>query len=137
MSSDKAVLQENDSLPLASNTSNSAKADPAVVEGLKDRVPEPLPAPESETFDETDEAEGLPPVSDHPAAAEVATEAEVEAAKTAGEYYIGLWYDKPNYGCPYCSFSTIEGSGAVELHILSEIDSGKLTHMAALEPKEA
>jgi hypothetical protein len=50
-----------------------------------------------------------------------------------GEYYIGLWSGHPNYGCPYCSYATLSGSGAVELHILSKVDQGNPRHLKALE----
>ena len=50
-----------------------------------------------------------------------------------GEYYIGLWAGKPNYGCPYCSYATLAGPGAVELHILARIDQGHPKHLKALE----
>lgn len=50
-----------------------------------------------------------------------------------GEYYIGLWSGKPNYGCPYCGYATLSGSDAVELHILSKIDQGHPRHLKALE----
>lgn len=50
-----------------------------------------------------------------------------------GEYYIGLWSGLANYGCPYCSYSTLDGSGAVELHILAKADQGDLRHLKALD----
>lgn len=53
-----------------------------------------------------------------------------------GEYYIGLWSGLPNYGCPYCSYATLQGPGAVELHILARIDQGNIKHFKALEPKK-
>jgi hypothetical protein len=49
-----------------------------------------------------------------------------------GEYYIGLWSGLPNYGCPYCGYATLDGSGAVEIHILSKIDQGNPKHLVAL-----
>jgi hypothetical protein len=53
-----------------------------------------------------------------------------------GEYYIGLWANYPNYGCPYCMYTTIEGSGAVELHILTRLDQGSVTHLKVLDIKK-
>lgn len=53
-----------------------------------------------------------------------------------GEYYVGLWSGKPNYGCPYCLFATLEGNGRVELHILEKIDQGSIRHQKALELHE-
>lgn len=53
-----------------------------------------------------------------------------------GDYYEGLWCGIPNYKCPYCIFATLEGSGAVELHILSKIDIGDPRHMKAMELQE-
>jgi hypothetical protein len=52
-----------------------------------------------------------------------------------GEYYIGLWSGLPNFGCPYCGYATLDGSGAVEIHILSKIDQGNLKHLVALDTK--
>lgn len=51
----------------------------------------------------------------------------------AGPYYDGLWCGIPNYKCPYCMFATLDGTGAVEIHILELIDQGSERHQAALE----
>lgn len=53
-----------------------------------------------------------------------------------GEYYSGLWSGIPNYSCPYCMYATLEGSGAVELHILERIEQGSERHQAALKTDE-
>lgn len=79
----------------------------------------------------TDEPEALAPSAVHPAAAAGFTEADVDPAK--GEFYIGMWNSYPNYGCPYCFYSSIDGSGDIELHILSKIDSGDINHRKYLE----
>lgn len=50
-----------------------------------------------------------------------------------GEFYIGMWGDRPNFGCPYCNYADISGNGFMELHVLAMIDSGDLRHMAALQ----
>lgn len=71
------------------------------------------------------------PVAVHPAAAPGTPFPLAEP----GAYYIGLWSGKPNYGCPYCGYATLEGSGAVELHILNKIDAGERRHQKALELK--
>ena len=69
----------------------------------------------------------------------VAPESEVFPLAEPGEYYVGLWSGLPNYKCPYCHYATLEGSGAVELHILAKIDQGgpqAARHLKALELKE-
>lgn len=53
-----------------------------------------------------------------------------------GEYYIGLWSGIPNFGCPYCGFATLQGSGAVEIHVLERIEQGNARHMEALKHNE-
>jgi hypothetical protein len=82
------------------------------------------PAAETET-------EALAPKI-HPAARRTDTP-EVPGEGVDPEYFIGTWSGKPLHGCPYCPWTTLEGSGAVELHVLSKIDSGDLPHRAALE----
>lgn len=69
----------------------------------------------------------------HPAAAEGELPALPDGADP--EYYIGLWGKTPLYGCPYCTYSSIQGSGAVEFHILAKLDTGDLAHRKALELK--
>lgn len=60
-----------------------------------------------------------------------------ETLPKAEPYRVEDWCGKPNYKCPYCSFSTLSGSGAIELHILAEIDRGvKVRHLQALEHVE-
>ena len=71
------------------------------------------------------------PVSQHPSADDNPPFPLAEP----GEYYIGLWSGKPNYGCPYCGYATLDGSGSVEIHILSKIDQGNLKHLVALDTK--
>lgn len=84
-------------------------------------------APDEET------EEVLPDPSDvHPAASVEVRRATLDTSEY-GKYFIGMWGPKPNFGCPYCPYASIEGEGDVELHILSKIDSGDLKHMAALE----
>lgn len=85
-----------------------------------------------EDLPSTDEPSGPPP-----------TEAEADAPfplADAGPYFIGMWGDYPNYGCPYCleaqlADSPEQGTGIIELHILSKIDAGDVRHMAALDKK--
>lgn len=63
---------------------------------------------------------GAPPLADQP------------------EYYSGLWNGIPLFQCPWCSYtalSTHGGSGAIELHVLTQIDRGNKAHAAALELK--
>jgi hypothetical protein len=50
-----------------------------------------------------------------------------------GDYYIGLWSGKPNYGCPYCGFATLDGPKAVEVHIESKVNQGNKRHPEILE----
>lgn len=75
----------------------------------------------------------------HPAAADGVT---VEVPDDPEEkYFIGMWGDLRNYGCPYCPYATIgsgegDGNGTVELHILSKIDAGDIKHRAALVIEE-
>src|SRR5664279_477044 len=70
----------------------------------------PPPAQPAETLAEVD-----PPAwSGHPSAEKGVPRFPLAEA---GQYYIGLWCNLPNYGCPYCSYATIEGPDAVELHI--------------------
>lgn len=80
------------------------------------------------------EEEALPPSLVHPSAAAGTTEdSDLKAGREKyGQYFIGMWYHLPNFGCPYCAYSTIDSNGDVELHTLSMIDSGDLRHMAAL-----
>lgn len=82
--------------------------------------------------EDTEEEVLLPPISNHPAAAAHASEEEVAAAKEYGEFFIGLWGDKPNFGCPYCYYATIEGAGAVELHIMDKVNAGDIPHRESL-----
>lgn len=54
----------------------------------------------------------------------------------AGEYYIGLWSDRvPMWGCPYCTFTTSEGSNTIAWHIFDKADQGNKRHVPALETK--
>ncbi len=32
-------------------------------------------------------------------------------------YEVGTWAGKPNYGCPFCTFRTLDGAGEVVTHI--------------------
>lgn len=91
------------------------------------------PEPEASTAEAQPEAEPEPePAAKvHPAAGSE----EPYPLADQGPYYIGLWSGKPNFGCPYCSFATLQGSGAVELHILEKIDQGNARHMPALNTK--
>lgn len=70
-----------------------------------------------------------------PEASQPAVEGEKFPLADAGEYYTGMWGDYPNFGCPYCMFATLDGNGAVELHILERVDQGNEAHMKALEAK--
>jgi hypothetical protein len=54
------------------------------------------------------------PESDIPPESPPASNAELEQL-----YRIGDWHGLPNYGCPHCSFSTVEGAADVHLHVLS------------------
>lgn len=76
---------------------------------------------------ETEQGEAAPPPA-------VPTPADPPLAEP-GEFYVGLWCGIPNYGCPYCLYRTLEGSGAVELHILEKIGRANPRHMKALELK--
>lgn len=67
---------------------------------------------------------------------------EVFPLADAGPYYIGMWGEYPNYGCPYCLEAHLadtpeQGTGIIELHILSKIDQGDVRHMEALNKKES
>lgn len=52
-----------------------------------------------------------------------------------GEFYSGLWSGLPLFKCPYCLFTSLEGSGAIEIHILTKIEQGSQSHRAALEKR--
>lgn len=102
----------------------------------QDVPPEDEPATTEDQHTEedaaTDDAPEAPaPSSVHPAAAPGFEEADVNPEM--GQFFIGMWYTKPNYGCPYCAYASIEGSGDVELHILSKIDSGDIKHRVYLD----
>lgn len=112
---------------------NKAEQAPAAAE------PAPAPATEEPAVEE-DEEEALPPSTVHPSAPAGTTADDkdlVAGRKQYGEFFIGMWYDHPNFGCPYCPYSTVEqgGNGLVELHTLAMIDSGDLPHRAALALK--
>jgi hypothetical protein len=84
-----------------------------------------------EASNENAVAPQVPAVHRHPAAGDEPAYPLAEP----GDYYIGLWSGLPNYGCPYCGYATLEGSGAVELHILARVDQGDERHLKALELK--
>lgn len=104
----------------------------------------PEPPNEEEVLAEEEETPS--PSTVHPSAAAGTTEEDEEVVngrKEYGEYFIGMWSDLPNFGCPYCPFSVLgsrheptTGNGEVELHVLTQIDSGEPRHLAALTLKE-
>lgn len=103
-------------------------------EAAPESEPAAEPEPEGEAQDEDvlDAPKEEPLRSTvHPAAPAGFTEADADPEM--GQFFIGRWFGKPNYGCPYCTFSTLDGTGAVELHILSKIDSGDIKHRAYAE----
>lgn len=106
------------------------------LEVQEDALDPVLPGPPGTTTEAVEEpatpAVAEPPVKPkrrHPAAGD----GPIFPLADAGEYYIGLWCNIPNYGCPYCAYATVSGPGAVELHILAYIDKGDLSHSKALE----
>lgn len=124
-----------DEQPVQPQSAETAQEpEPAVGQSIEDISPEP--PNEAETLAEQEEAP--PPSTVHPAAAAGSTledEALVAGRKEHGEYFIGMWDVKPNFGCPYCYYSTIESNGDVEIHVLTQIETGDLRHMAALQLK--
>lgn len=101
------------------------------------------PTPTQDEAAETNVANAHPTGAANPQAAELVAEETPTGEEApfpladAGEYYDGLWAGHPNYKCPYCSYATLEGSGAVEIHILTRIEQGSKRHQAALSKKEA
>lgn len=131
MSPDEQPVQ-----PEAAETSNDADINILMTSSLDDISPEP--PNEDEELAEQEEAPA--PSTIHPSAAAGTTiddEDLVNGREKHGEYFIGYWYDKPNFGCPYCPFSTVEtgGNGLTELHVLAMIEAGNMAHMAALQLK--
>lgn len=87
--------------------------------------------PEEALTAATEEPEVELPASEiHPSAPAGSLKADLP--KDAEEYFIGMWGDKKNYGCPYCTFASISGPGEVDLHVMGMIDSGDVKHTEAL-----
>lgn len=114
--------------------------DPADVAEPESFIPpvlatEPEPDSADEPNEEQDEEE--PEASTvHPSAAAGTTEETFAVGRAEhGQYFIGMWGEHPNFGCPFCSYASLDLAGDIELHILSMIESGDLNHMAALELK--
>jgi len=104
--------------------------EPQIVTDIRSTLDKAMLASERETQETPpNEITSGPVHKQHPAAG---TEPPFPLAE-AGEYYIGLWSGLANYGCPYCSYATLDGSGAVELHILAKADQGDLRHLKALD----
>jgi hypothetical protein len=118
----------------AERSAREAEAEAAVDDELTaepefelERTAEPEPEPPA-SFVAATSAVPLAPTR-HPAAGDGTPFPLAEP----GEYYIGLWSGKPNYGCPYCGYATLDGSSVVELHILAKVDQGNPRHLKALE----
>lgn len=48
------------------------------------------------------------------------------------EFFIGYWGKQRLYGCPYCPYSTTDGNGFVDVHVLSKADAGEARHVVHL-----
>jgi hypothetical protein len=96
--------------------------------GVEAELPAPAVEPSIEGEVTSDQAE-LEPVLEPKSI----QEPEPAQAEPSEPYRVGEWSGRPNYGCPWCSYKTIEGSGAVELHILATLDRGDTRHLPALE----
>lgn len=115
-------------------TANEAAATPPETTTAPSAVDvSPEPPNEAEVLAEQEEA--LPPSTVHSAAPAGTVENDElkKGREEYGEYFIGMWGDLPNFGCPYCSYASIDGNGFVELHVLGSIDAGEIRHMAALQ----
>jgi hypothetical protein len=131
-------LLSPDEQPVQPEAVETDQPEPTVTQGTTTEDISPEPPTEDELLAEEEEAPA--PSTIHPSAPAGTTNEDEDLAagrEEHGEYFIGLWNGIPNFGCPYCSFSTIEqgGNGLVELHTLAMIDSGELKHMAALQLK--
>jgi hypothetical protein len=97
---------------------------------------EPEPAPDVEP---EPQPEPRPPESKSKAVPESKVpEQKPFPLADAGKYYDGMWSGIPNYKCPYCHYAVLgrtpeRGDGAIELHILTRIDTGDPRHLKALE----
>lgn len=121
-------MLSEDILEQAPPPADEPEPEPEPVPEPEEEPNEPESAPEPEDEDELEAEEAPLRSAVHPAAAATFTAEDVTPDK--GQYFIGLWHGKDNFGCPYCSFSSIEGNSTVELHILSKIDSGDIAHRA-------
>lgn len=114
----------SDELPMDVESPPVAEPEP---EPEPEPVAEPVAEPEPEAETPAVEEEVKPPLTRIHAAAPlgyVPTAEEINGE----EFFIGFWNDKRNYGCPICTFSTLEGPGTVEFHILRKIDAGDSKH---------
>lgn len=130
----KALGYTDEEIVAGTALDEPAPAEPPAQEPTPPAVIDDSPEPPN-VFEDLAEEEEVPPPSEvHPSApAGTVKDKDLEAGrKEHGEFFIGMWGDKPNFGCPYCSYSTLN-NGEVELHVLSMIDSGNLEHMAALQ----
>lgn len=140
-----------DEQPVITQGESPAEADARLAAGTPDPVvaatldqPTSIDdvSPEPPNADEllAEEEEAPPPSTVHPAAAAGTTPEDKALAAGRdeyGEYFIGMWGEHPNFGCPYCAYAVLDRNGEVELHVLSMIETGNLAHMAALQLKGA
>lgn len=118
--------QPTEPTPATESASMSSDEDTAA------KIVEVLGAKEAEESVE----EEVQPSTVHPSAAAGTTEEDLAEGRTEyGQYFIGMFTEgKPCFGCPYCSWSTIDGdgSGAVEMHIFEQLNAGNIRHMEGL-----